>query len=179
MTGPGDEEDPVFQIPIPPPVSGYPLREPGPVRPSRIAVMALRTFFWLGALSIAATVLFFGLVALWLHAWAEGGKERDKWQLARARESAAKAEQTLLAAAQDGTLSDAEIVAVLRDPWAVSRSATDVRVLDGLDWGPACSVYLVSLPLGPQTWVKRIEISVCDLDFIALHRPPTRTPSPR
>jgi hypothetical protein len=172
-----DEDDPVFQIPIPPPASGYPLREPGPVRPSPVTTFMLRTVFWLGVISIAATVLFLSLVALFFYEWSKGAERQDIWELANARDNAAQAEQPLRAAALDGTLTDTEIATVLHDPWVVSRSTTEVRVVKRLDWGLACSVYIVSLPLGPQTQVRRAEVPSCNLDGATYHPRPTQTPS--
>jgi hypothetical protein len=166
----------VFPIPIPPPASTSAVREPGPVRPSRLATVVLRTIFWLGALSLGATVLFFTLVALFFYNWQKSGEEYDRWAQARDRKIAADAEQPLRAAALDGTLTETEIAAVLSYPWTISRSSHEIRVNKPLS-GTVCTVYTFPLPIGPQAQVKRTEVPSCNMDGATFHLRPTGTPT--
>jgi hypothetical protein len=172
------EADTVFPIPIPPPAPETLPREPGSVRPSRTAVIVMQVILWLGVLVIVVSVLFIAFMLIVAHEWASSRKEADRRELAHARQIAAEAEQPLRAAALDGTLTDTEIAAVLLDPWTVSRSAREIRVTKRLYVGPSCTVYTVSLPIGPQAQLRRSEVPSCNMDGAAFHLRPIETPTP-
>ena len=127
-------------------------------------------FGWSLATVVAVAIVGF-LVAAGLVIWLYGvalPAHHDRtvdWQLADNRRWAAQAQQRLVAAAADGTLSDEELDAALGRKWIADRSSdqrlTLVAEHTGTDEGRLCYTYVLPLPLGPQVQVTRTESTRC------------------
>ena len=124
------------------------------------SLAALVTVATLGFLVVAGLVIWLYHVAL------PAGQDRTvQQQLDDNRRWAAQAQERLVTAAADGTLSDAELKAALGRKWVADRSGDQrLSILaehTGTDDGRLCYTYEFTLPLGPQSGVKRTESTDC------------------
>lgn len=122
----------------------------------------------LAALVILALLAYLVVAVLVLRVFgrpAAGHDETVEWQRDDNRRWASQAQERLVTAAADGTLTDAELATALGKKWTVDRSSdqrlTVVAEYTGTDDGRLCYTYAFTLPLGPESRVTRTESDKC------------------
>jgi len=154
---------------------------PAPGPPSRAARVTIWLLIGLGVTVTVAVLAFVAVLFSVSHQLSGHQRQVSGDELAHNRARAAEFEQRLRTAAVDGQLTDAEIGAAVSNPWGVTRTGREIRVVNrfpGNYDAARCYTYTFALPLGPQSRVTRTESISCPEVYKVYHPPASRTPVP-